>query len=436
MERDPAQLPGAGTVTATEMDVGLFTGAPAQPFGLAWLTAPVATHDFLDTFWERRAAPICRAAPDYYSALPAFDEIDELIAGTASNANRPADDMRIVRAEADGALTEHTPKLDFTGFPDVQDIYRAYHAGFTLVINRVQRRSAAVAQLAASLEADLHHPVGVNLYVTPRSGQGFLPHTDDHDVFVLQLYGAKVWHVGNPARQLPLPKRQSGEGDRAPLLDFETFTLERGDALYIPRGFPHEAVTTDTSSAHLTVGIHTFKWIDLVTEIVTAVAEDDVELRKSLGLGFLDAPLTAAGFAPDLIAALHDPALVERARRRLQTRLLNSSKVLGAGHFRALDAVGELRPESVVQRVAGRICRMRTSAEEARLEFGRNFVAGPPHLRAALEYVAEHQRFVIADLPGELNSTDKVDLVTRMVTEGLLSPTDGDGRKEIDDVQA
>ena len=35
----------------------------------------------------------------------------------------------------------------------------------------------------------------VNAYITPRGAQGFFPHTDYQDVFVLQLDGTKEWTV-------------------------------------------------------------------------------------------------------------------------------------------------------------------------------------------------------------------------------------------------
>jgi bifunctional lysine-specific demethylase and histidyl-hydroxylase NO66 len=73
-----------------------------------------------------------------------------------------------------------------------------------------------------------------------------------------------------------------------------------------------------------------------------------------------------------------------------------------------------------VVRPAELLCRVRTTADQAVIEFAGNFVAGPPHLEAALAFVAHHERFAVAELPGELSAEDRVDLVSRLVSEGLL----------------
>ena len=54
------------------------------------------------------------------------------------------------------------------------------------------------------------------------------------------------------------------------------------------------------------------------------------------------------------------------------------------------------------------------------IEFATNYVSGPAPLEPALRFVAEHERFAVSELPGELTPEDKLDLVNRLVSEGLL----------------
>ena len=125
--------------------------------------------------------------------------------------------------------------------------------------------------------------------------------------------------------------------------------------------------------------------------------------------------------AGQLMAALSDTALQERAKERLGKALLDASKAADRGQFAAIDAIAHLKEESIVDRASGLLCRVRSNAEESLIEFAKNYVAGPLHLEPAMRFIAEHPRFVVRDLPGPLTTTDKIDLVSRLVTEGLLT---------------
>ena len=55
------------------------------------------------------------------------------------------------------------------------------------------RRYQASYELCACLQEHFGFPVGCSAYLTPASAQGFPPHYDDVEVFVLQLQGSKRW---------------------------------------------------------------------------------------------------------------------------------------------------------------------------------------------------------------------------------------------------
>jgi ribosomal protein L16 Arg81 hydroxylase len=391
---------------------------------LDWALHPVTTEDFFRAYWETKALLVSRGDPGYFKDLPGLDEVDEIITATASGPVRSSDDGRLVRTDQNGAQAEQAIQVLDNGIPDIQDIYRAYHSGYTVVVNQVHRRSAPVALLCRALEAALHHRVAANLYLTPRGGQGFRPHVDTHDVFILQLHGVKEWHVSAPPSDLPLAAAKYGAIESLP--DFHKYTLEPGDLLYLPRGFPHEAVTASSSSLHLTVGLHVHRWVDLVSEALQLLAAERVEFRKGLAPGFLNTSLDAeraSKLAAELAEALTDDSLVERAKTRLGVKVLGDGKAAGRGQFRSIDAISNLSGESVVERAPGLLCRARSTSDGALIEFASNYVSGPAFLEPALTFIAGHQRFAVGELPGELSTGDKVDLVGRLVSEGLLHCT-------------
>jgi lysine-specific demethylase/histidyl-hydroxylase NO66 len=428
--------------TASALGAGSRTGAPRQSLtyqvaprktwsvaiGLEWLLQPATVDEFLRDHWESQPLLVSRDEPDYFQALPGLDAVDELITATSSDPRRSSDDGRLIRSEANGELVERSFQKGPSGLTDVQDIYRAYHAGYTVIVNRLQRRSAAVGALCRALEVELHHSVGANLYLTPRDAQGFQPHVDTHDVFILQLHGVKEWHVADTVTDLPLAFGAQRETDWPS--GYRTLTLRPGDVLYLPRGVPHEALTSASSSLHLTVGIHVFRWIDLVREAVGMLGEERLMLRQALPPGFLDLELDRqrlSEIAQQLAEDLADGDVAEGAKARLGSRLLGSAKVADPGRFRSIDGLERLSPDSVAVRAPGSLCRVRSANGEALIEFGSNFVAGPVLVEPALRFIAERERFTVDSLPGELAPQEKVELVSRLVSEGLLYLADNQG---------
>lgn len=142
-------------------------------------------------------------------------------------------------------------------------VLELHAAGATLVVQGLQLTDPHLARAANNLALDLEHPVQVNAYLTPAAAKGLEVHFDYHDVFVVQLDGAKRWRVWEPLERTRLPVKAArvamptlGELG-TPMLDR---ALRAGDVLYLPRGFPHAAETVDAASAHLTIGVVSVAW--------------------------------------------------------------------------------------------------------------------------------------------------------------------------------
>jgi bifunctional lysine-specific demethylase and histidyl-hydroxylase NO66 len=395
--------------------------------GLDWFLDPVTPSAFFEQHYETAPLHIRRDDPERFGGLPTVEDVDFLLTGTVCARSRPSDGERLVRAEPDGSLSERrVMTLRDSGTVDVQAVYRAYAEGFTLIVNQVHRRSSPVALLCRGLQADLHHPVGANLYVTPARSQGFLPHVDTHDVFIVQLHGTKEWHVSAPELELPLAGRRTG---RQTLPDAQTYKLGPGDVLYLPRGFRHAALTGSSSSTHLTVGVEAFRWHDVFREAIDLLADEDVAFRTALPVDYFDRPLASeevAALASRLAAALGDESVLERVRERIRSRLVAMSAPVGFSRFPSLDALAALHAGSVVCRDPSVVCVVRAADGEATIEFLGNYVAGPRSLEPALRFIAANDRFTVADVPGDLSLPDRLDLVGRLVSEGLLE-VDEDG---------
>lgn len=380
---------------------------------LEWLLHPTPVEEFLENHWAKRPLLVERGMPDYYAGLLALDDVDELITSTSPAAARSGDDGRLVRTDRDGTSTSRSFRLNDRGLPDIQDIYRAYRSGYSVVLNQIHHRSATVAGLCRGIEAALQHRVNANLYLTPRESQGFRRHADQHDVLVAQVNGTKQWVL-------------DGGG---------TMELGPGDLLYVPSGVPHEAITATAASLHLTIGIHAFTAADLICEVVSLlVADGSTQMRAPLPAGFALRPPDAGeldGLSAELATALQDQELVRQAMLRLTGRLYSTGNPAVPGQFRSIDRLALLNESTRLRRAAGIHSRVRCVNGEPTIEFAGNYVSGPPVTEPALRYVATHDDFTAADLPGGLALEDRLGLIDRLVSEGLLAveAADTDGER-------
>lgn len=172
----------------------------------------------------------------------------------------------------------------------------AYLDGCSIVVNHAEEASPAVAQLCRDLRRVLPHAFA-NIYLTPPDGRAVDAHADDRDVIVLQLAGAKSWKVFPPPDGLafPVEDEQVGKAGRAVPAsavragrESMVRTLRKGDVMYVPRGFVHEAATgKEGASLHLTLALpsHDWSWAALAARAVDDASGHARDLARDDGGG-------------------------------------------------------------------------------------------------------------------------------------------------------
>lgn len=393
---------------------------------LADLVAPFTPAAFMAKYWEARPLHVARSTPFWCRDFPGVVDIDGLLA------RADAGDIRLVRTMHGGGTESHVGK-NGNGRLDLAAIYRAYGDRWTVVINHVHEKAPRVGRLAADLEEALCHWVGANLYFTPPRAQGFAPHADGHDVFVLQLAGRKRWRVFRPIVPLPL-EGQKVEVDRTGLgRCLLEIVLEPGHVLYMPRGFIHAGVADAEASVHLTIGVHPFRWVDLVNEAVGVASERRVALRHSVPMDMRQGAPRAAEFERRLkavLSALRHSDVARVAWQRLRHRRTLKSHAAPDGHFMAIDRARSIGLRTVLERRRGLRCLVQIAGGRATVEFGENRVDGPVAIEPALRFIARHDRFSVAELPDDLTDGSKLVLTRRLVLEGLLTVDGASTAKE------
>jgi uncharacterized RmlC-like cupin family protein len=295
---------------------------------------------------------------------------------------------------------------------DARAVFEEFADGATMVFQSMHRYWAPLADYCRRLEVALGHPVQANAYITPPGAQGFGAHEDEHDVFVLQSHGSKAWKVH---------ERHDLTPTRPPLIDA---TIEPGDSLYIPEGFPHSASTQEDASVHVTVGILALTRLDILKEAMKAI-ETDPELRRPLPLRFAEQEtfieeageiLQATG---NSLAGLEPEGLVDALRRKL----LTTRQPVLRGQMHRLLALGQVGDNSVVRRREGSFCVLERVGDELSVLLGDRELRLPTRVEPALEILAGGDAVSVADVPG-LDQSGRAVLVRRLITEGLLEVVD------------
>jgi ribosomal protein L16 Arg81 hydroxylase len=390
----------------------------------AALIAPLGFDDFFREHWERKPLHLSRADAHYYDRVLTNADLESII--SSADLRYPA--IQLAKNGSYLAMEAYTRNIkhgteSFIGVPDLQQIQSEYRSGATVVLPSLQRTWQPLRQLCAALEDAFSHPVHANAYLTPGDSPGFTPHYDTHEVFVLQVAGTKRWAVFPPA--IPLPHRSQpftpvGFALPPPLLSLE---LKPGDLLYLPRGFVHAAHTSNGHSAHVTIGITVYTWVELIGELANA-AKEIAPLRAALPPGFAsreDLKKTLRQNLTQCLDLLRDKVDGEQ----LIDGFLQKVSAARVRPYEAFNA------DAVVIGLQTRLktpqpdsYRIATEQRGVVLEFaGKKFVL-PEKIRLTIDEMCAKQSFRLAELSGPLDNEGKLNLARYLHSERFLTRAD------------
>jgi ribosomal protein L16 Arg81 hydroxylase len=250
-----------------------------RPAGLADIVAPMSEDDFLKRIWGARMMRF-RGKRGRFESLLAWSELNRLVTEHRLGPPRVRLYRNGVERPIDGLLRRWpSAGAGRTSF-DVPLLGRELRAGTMLVVDAADEASPEIRRLAETLERKLGEHVLANAYAGWGKTRGFSPHCDAHDVLVLQISGRKSWRVFPAARPYPLTAdvRPNAAPPRRPLW---RGVLNSGDALYIPRGWWHDAAPVGEPTLHVTFTITKRTGIDL-TEYMVERLKDSPLFRMDL----------------------------------------------------------------------------------------------------------------------------------------------------------
>jgi len=415
------------------------------------LVAPTGTDEFFARHWEREPLPVRRGDPGHYRRLLTLDDLDRLLA--EGGLQHPA--VRLVRGGAQVPVRAYTRDLPWGGASFaravvVESVLAAHRDGATVVFQALHRNHAPLARLCRALEGRFAHRFQTNVYLTPPGERGLGVHFDRHDVFVLQVHGTKRWTVYPEAAELP---SRGGAYDFDPGDPGEPLfevTLEAGDLLYLPRGYPHQAAARDDTSVHVALGVVTTTWADVFARAL-AMAGDDPELRRSLPAGALLDPARwpeLEGEFRRLVGRFAEGAELAPVLDRLAATFASGRLPLARGRLAARDRAGWVELDTVLCRAPTVVAYLRGpaageatgdgggagrrdgSVQLVQLVFQGKRVTLPAAAGPAVAHMQSGRPFRVAELPGAIDDASRRVVARRLVREGYLVRAEAGGAEE------
>lgn len=387
---------------------------------LARLIAPITPEAFFSEYFEKKHMVIRRDDPNHYGALLSLSDIDAVITQTMV----PTDNLQLVNNGNAVKINDYTVS---PGFVDPVRVAHHFAQGATVILPQLNRSLPRLAAYCRMLETVFSCDVQTNIYLTPDNAQGFRTHYDSHDVIVLQVHGSKTWRIYESPLELPLRAQAFEPENFTPGAVIDSFVLNAGDMLYVPRGVVHDAVATNEVSLHITTGLLASSWVDVLVEALIEYAHEDRALRASIPPGF-------ANDGHDQSAVLETfHALMRRAAEGCNpARTLDGFAsdfrhrrlpVVPGQFLQAAGADGVETGSTVVRRpdLIHRLLRRSTDAgEEIVLEVYDSQITFPAHVEETLRAALAPGEHVVGAWPGDLDEPGQVVLARRLLREGVL----------------
>jgi len=385
------------------------TGSFLDRLSLQTLIAPVPTEEFRAHHWEQTPLIVQRGNPEYYGDLFTLDDFDAAVTRSPSY-------VKLANAES---------KKNQSYKPVVQGLEAVLadmRAGGTLILDQMHKTDPKLSLLCRGLAPELGHRFQTNLYLTPPHGKGFTPHWDNHDVFILQVFGSKHWKIETTRRTLPAPSQSMSNDEGRELRgEVSAVNLQQGDLIYIPRGWVHAAECGEEPSLHITLGVTAFFFEDLFAALIKAARRRDESLNAALPLGFM------RGSGDELVqrvkAALHDMSddhFLTEVIDQYRDELVTSFDLDISGQVRDFFCPRPLTLDEIVGPRRGSVCRIHQEADSVRVNFGARSITFLGLFREALDFALNTPSYAVREVKGDLADEERLVFIERLLEEGLV----------------
>jgi hypothetical protein len=394
------------------------------------MLAPHNTADFFAQHFEKLPLHVERNDPAYFADVYSVADVeDSLVVGArepenfalvkAGSSEVPEDDFTYERPSVRWRLTGKGPRR----WIDARKVVNYFADGYTLIIKDAALFSARLQRFCNYLQRDLMAFAQPNVYITPPAAQGFQVHHDTHDTLTAQISGEKTWRIYEPIIALPLESQPFHSGTKVEGLKLlDEVRLLPGDTLYIPRGFPHEAKTSQTMSLHCTFALAPVRVTDVLDLALRIAGDQDVELRHALPPAVLaqeDLATRLGEFFESRLAQTFETPRMQVAVDIALNELFRLTRPNANGAFEQALETFDIKPTTRVRIDDAVPYMVRQRGEGIELLIAGKVVAFPPICRAAFEHL-QRGATTVAEMDPSLSPEHRALLVKLLVLEGLV----------------
>ncbi|GAB3016879.1 cupin domain-containing protein [Niabella terrae] len=383
------------------------------------IIAPHNLETFFEQYHEKDILHISRNDAGYYEKILTPEEISEYL--DRQDIFYPS--IRMVQNGKEIPSAQYTLKAvpighhKRDGIINTEKMFGLFNGGATMVVQAGQRYFDHLSRCCLELSQKFNAPVQANLYITPQKSQGFNPHWDTHDVFVLQISGTKTWHLYGFEKELPT-KNQSFVSKDYKKEPIRTIQMMPGDFLYLPRGYVHDAMADEGISSHITIGILSFTWIRFFNEIMPQL-EDIKAFREAVPFwkdNLEELIQEKIATLKESLGSLDSTVGIQRLNRsyhKAQPQPLS-------GYFDSLLQLNRLRPQSRLRLNDGILFTLSENGTGPRLQFFDKTIQLTQSTKPVLEYILAQKDFTLEELPDLSDDAERHHLAATLVREGVI----------------
>lgn len=381
------------------------------------IVAPCSVDDFFNTYHEKDILHVKRNDEQYYQDILTSRELSDYL--ERQDIFYPS--VRIVKNGKEIPSGEYTLKSTpighhrKDGIINTDKAFALFNSGATFVIQGGQRYFNNLSYCSLELSQKFNSPVQANLYITPNKSQGFNPHWDTHDVFVLQISGTKTWHLYGFEKELPT-KNQSFVSKDYKKEPIQTIQLSPGDFLYLPRGYVHDAMADDGISSHITIGVLSFTWARYFSEIFPQL-EEFKEFREAVPFWKGD----LSGLIQEKTESLRQKLSelnFDKGIERLNKSYHSAQPQPVHNYFDSIRHIGKISAGTTLALNEGIIYKFvkKEAGHELHL-LGKAIQFSDP-LKPVVDFIFSTKKFTVRDLPGDDEAAKA--LITQLIREGVV----------------